>query len=108
MVSIPLPPHELHEVDPVMKYEEKVHLQEPHFLAGSLMMDEQTIQEALKALHGIHVLVSKIYWNMEETSSMEDMEKIQKAISNTKGNISSLLSDINYLLELVEMYHGVT
>ena len=45
---------------------------------------------------------------MEETSFIEDMEKIQKAISNTKGNILSFLSDRDYLLELVEMYRGMT
>ena len=45
---------------------------------------------------------------MEEKSSMEDMEKIQKSISNTKGNILSFHSDRDYLLELIEMYHGMT
>ena len=36
------------------------------------------------------------------------MDKIQKAISNTKCNILSFLSDKYYLGELFEMYHGVT
>ena len=68
-------------------------------------MDEQKIQEALKILHGKHALVSRICWIMEETYSMEDMEKIQKAISNTKCNILSFLFDRSYLIGLVEMLH---
>ena len=38
---------------------------------------------------------------------MEDKEKIQKAISDTKSNILSLLSDRYNLLDLVEMFHEV-
>ena len=36
------------------------------------------------------------------------MEKIHKAIPNTKGNILSLIYNRDYLLDLVDMYHGVT
>ena len=50
-------------------------------------MDENKIQEALNTLHGTHALVLKICWSMEEKYSMDDVEKIQKAISNIKGNI---------------------
>ena len=39
---------------------------------------------------------------------MEDMKKIQKAISNIKGNILNLLSDRDYSIELVGLYHGLT
>ena len=59
----------LHEIDPVMENEEDEHLQEPHFLVGSLNMDEQKIQEALKILHDTHDLVSKMCW---EASLRED------------------------------------
>ena len=38
---------------------------------------------------------------------MEEMEKIHKAIPNTKGNILSLIYNRDYLLDLVDMYHGV-
>ena len=44
----------------MMEDEEEVHMQEPHFLAVSLKMDEKNIQEALETLHGTHALVSKI------------------------------------------------
>ena len=71
-------------------------------------MDEKNIQEALKTLHATHNSVLKICWIMEEKYSMEDIENIQKAISNTKGNILNFLSDRDYLIELVGFYHGLT
>ena len=41
-----------HEVGPSKKEEEEeVHLQEPHFIEGSLNMNENNIQEALIILH---------------------------------------------------------
>ena len=51
-------PLELQEVDHIKKKEEEeVPQQEPIFLEGSLRMDENQIQEALKTLHGTHSLV---------------------------------------------------
>ena len=96
----------LHEIDPEMENEEEEHLQEPHLLAGSLKMDEQKIQEALKILHDTHASVSKMCWEaalMEDQSSFEAMENIQKAMSTIKGNFSQLLSDKNDMFELVEL-----
>ena len=95
----------LHEIDPVMENEEEEHLQEPHLLAGSLKMDEQKIQEAL-IIHDTHASVSKMCWKsslMEDQSSFEAMENIQKAMSTIKGNFSQLLSDKNDMFELVEL-----
>ena len=89
-----------------MEKEEKEHLQEPHMLAGSLKMDEQKIQEALKILHDTHASVSKIFLEdalMEDQSSFEAMENIQKALSTIKGNFSYLFSDKNDMFELVEL-----
>ena len=102
-------PLELQEVDQIKKKEEEeVPQQEPIFLEGSLSMDENKIQEALNILHGTHDLVSKKFWSMEEKYSMEDIEKIQKAISNIKGNFFNVLSNRDYLIELVHLYHGLT
>ena len=89
-----------------MEKEEKEHLQEPHMLAGSLKMDEQKIQEALKILHDIHGLVSNMCWEadlMEDQSSFEAMPNIQKAMFTIKGNFSQLLLDRNDMLDLVEL-----
>ena len=45
-------PLELHEVGPSKKEEdEEVHLQKPHYLKGSLNMNEKKIQEDLRILH---------------------------------------------------------
>ena len=96
----------MHEIDPMMENEEEEHLQEPHILAGSLKMDEHKIQEALKILHDTHASVSKMCWEaalMEDQSSFEAMENIQKAMSTIKGNFSQLLSDKNDMFELVEL-----
>ena len=39
---------------------------------------------------------------------MEDIDKIQKAIFDIKGNLLNLLFDRDYLIELVGLYHGLT
>ena len=74
-------PLELHEVGPCKKEEdEEVHLQEPHFLEGSLNMNEKKIQEALSILHDTQALVSNSCWratSLEEPSFLEDIKKIQ-------------------------------
>ena len=38
---------------------------------------------------------------------MEVIEKIQKEISNIKWNLLNFLSDRDYLIELVGLYHGL-
>ena len=77
-------PLELHEVGPSKKEEdEEVHLQEPHFLEGSLKMNEKKIQEALSILHDTQALVSNYCWratSLEDASFLEDIEKIQRAM----------------------------
>ena len=71
-------------------------------------MDEKKNQEALNTLHGTHALALKICWSMDEKYSMEDIEKIHKEISDIKGNILNFLSDRDYLIEIVGLYHGLT
>ena len=99
-------PPEFHEVDPREREEEEVHLPELHFLAGSLKMSECKIKEVLHTLHGTHTLMPNICWKLEEKTSMEDMEKFQKAMTSIKGNFIHLLSNRDSLLELVEFLHG--
>ena len=56
-------PLELHEVGPSKKEEYgEVHLQEPHFVEGSLKMNEKKIQESLSILHDTQALASNSYW----------------------------------------------
>ena len=102
-------PLELHEVGPSKKEEdEEVHLQEPHFLEGSLKMNEKKIQESLRILHDTKALVSNSCWkisSLEDPSFLEDMEKIQRAMCNNEGNFMSLIFDRNNLVEINEFLH---
>ena len=71
-------------------------MQEPHFLEGSLNMNENKIQEALIILHDTQALVSNSCWratSLEEPSFLEDMEKIQREMCKIKGNFMSFLFD---------------
>ena len=100
-------PLELHEVGPSKKEEdEEVHLQEPHFLEGSLNMNENNIQESLIILHDTQALVSNYCWrstSLEETSFLEYMEKIQRAMCHIKGNFMSFIFYRNHLFEFNEL-----
>ena len=42
---------------------------------------------------------------MEETSFLEDMENIQRAMCNIKGNFMSLIFDRKNVIELIEWLH---
>ena len=78
-------------------------MQEPHFLEGSLNMNEKNIQESLSILNDTQALVSNYCWratSLEETSFLEDMEKIQRAMCQIKGNFMYLIFDRNHLFEL--------
>ena len=70
-------------------------------------MVEKKIQETLNNLHGTHDFVSKKFWNMEDKYSMEDIEKIQRGISNIKCSFLKFLYDRCYLINLVGLYHGI-
>ena len=80
-------------------------MQEPNFIEGSLNMNENKIQESLRILRDTQALLSNSCWrttSLEETSFLEDMEKIQIAMCNIKGNFMSFIFDINHLVELNE------
>ena len=90
-------PLEIYEVGLSKQEEdEEVQLQEPHFLEGSLNMNENRIQEPLRLLQDTQALVSNSCWratSLEETSFLEYMENIQRAMCNIKDNFMSLLFD---------------
>ena len=98
-------PLELHEVGLSKKEEdEEVHLKEPHFLKGSLNMNENKIQEALSILHDTQSLVSNSCWrstSLEVPSFPEDREKIQRAMCNIKGNFMYLLFNRKNVIKLI-------
>ena len=71
-------------------------------------MSERDIQESLKILHDTQELVSNSYWratSLEEPSFLEDMEKIQRAMFNIKGNFMSFIFDRKNVIELSEWLH---
>ena len=102
-------PLELHEVGPSKKEEhEEVHLQEPHFLEGSLKMNENKIQYSLRILHDTKPLIKNSCWkisSLEDPSFLEDMEKIQRAMCHIKGNFMILFFDRNHLFQLNKLLH---
>ena len=71
-------------------------------------MNKNNIQEALSILHDTQALVSNSCWrdtSLEEPSFLEDMEKIQIAMCNIKGNFMYLIFDIKNFIELSEWLH---
>ena len=102
-------PLELEGVDQIQnEEEEEVHSHEPSFIEGSLKMSEMNIQYSLSILHDTQALVSNSCWrdiSLEETSILEDMEKIQRAMCHIKGNFMSLIFDRKNVIELSEWLH---
>ena len=86
-------------------------MKEPHFLEGSLKMNENKIQEALSILHDTQALVSDSCWratSLEEPSFLEDMEKIQREMCNIKGNFMFFILIEKISLSLVNGYMNHT
>ena len=78
-------------------------MKEPHFLEGSLNMNEKNIQESLSILHDTRALVSNSCLrttSLEETSFLEDMEKIQREMCHIKGNFMSFIFYRNHFFDL--------
>ena len=71
-------------------------------------MNENKIQEALSILHDTQALVSNSCWratSLEDPSFLEDMEKIQRAMCNIKGNFMSLIFDRKNVIALSRWLH---
>ena len=73
-----------------------------------LNMNEMKIQEALSIFHDTQPLVSNSCWratSLKEPSFLEDMEKIQRAMCNIKGNFMYFIFDRKNVIELSECLH---
>ena len=72
-------------------------------------MSEMNLHEALRILHvDTKSLVSNSYWkvsSLEEPSFLEDMEKIQRAMCNIKGNLMYFLFDRKNVIKISEWLH---
>ena len=97
------------KVGPSKKEEyEEVNLQEPHFLEGSLKMNENKIQESLSIVHDTQSLVSNSCWratSLEDPSFLKYMEKIQREMCNIKGNFMCFIYDRKNVIDLSEWLH---
>ena len=71
-------------------------------------MSEMDIKEALRILYDTQALVSNScckFSSLEDPSFLEDMEKIQRAMCNIKGNFMSSFFYRNKVIELSELLH---
>ena len=72
-------------------------------------MDENKIKKDLHLLQDTHSSMAHQCWiasSLEDQSSLESREEIQKALSTYQGDFLQLLSDGDDLFELVEVLHG--
>ena len=72
-------------------------------------MDENNIQVALHLLHDTHALVSQQCWlvaSLEDQSSLESKEEMQKALSTIQGEFLKLFSDRDDLIKVADVLHG--
>ena len=71
-------------------------------------MNENKIQEALRIIHDTQALVSNSCWratSLEDPSFLQDMENLQRAMCNIKGNFMYLLCDRKNVIDLREWLH---
>ena len=101
-------PLELQEVDQIkQKEEEEVWYHGPYFIECYLNMIERYIKVSLSILNDTQALVSNSCWkvsSLEDPSFLEDMEKIQRAMCNIKGNFMYFFYR-NNVIELSEWLH---
>ena len=65
-------------------------------------MDEKNIQKDLHLLQDMHSLVAQQCWivaSLEDQSSLESKEEMQKALSTIQGEFLKLLFDRDYLID---------
>ena len=83
--------------------------QEIHSFSRPSNMDENKIQESLHLLHDTHASVSHQCWitaSLEDQSSLESKEEMQKALSTIQGEFLKLLYDRDDLIEVDDVLHG--
>ena len=71
-------------------------------------MNKNKIQYPLRILHDTQALAPNSCWRatfLEEPAFLEDMEKIQRAMCNIKGNFMYLLFDSKNGIEIIEWLH---
>ena len=69
-------------------------------------MDEKNIQEDLHLIHDTHALVSHQCWitaSLDDQSSLEAKEEIQKALSTIQGDFLQFISNRDYFFELADI-----
>ena len=74
-------------------------------------MDEKKIQEALHLIRDTHASVSHQCWiaaSLEDQSSLESKEEMQKALSTIQGEFLKLIYDRDDLIEVSDVLHGAS
>ena len=85
--------------------------QEPHSFPWPLKMDEKNIQKALHLLQDTHSSVAHQCWivaSLEDQSSLESKQEMQKALFTIQGEFLQLISNRDDLIELADMLHGAS
>ena len=85
--------------------------QEPHSFPWPLKMDENNIQKALHIFQDTHSSVAHQCWiaaSLEDQSSLESKEEMQKALSTIQGEFLKLLSDRDDFIEVSDVLHGAS
>jgi hypothetical protein len=87
--------------------------QESHHLAGQLRVSEDMIMAATRRFDDIDALVVDHCWrasvahdSADEGFSMDDLHTLREIVSMMRTDYQQLLTDMDYLLGVGEMYHG--
>ena len=74
-------------------------------------MDEKNIQNDLHLLQDTHSSVAHQCWivaSLEDQSSLESKEEMQKALSTIQGEFSKLFSNRYDLIDVADVLHGAS
>ena len=72
-------------------------------------MDENKIQKSLHLLQYTHSSVAHQCWivaSLEDQSSLESKQEIQKVLSTLQGELLQLISNRDDFIELYYLFHG--
>jgi hypothetical protein len=88
------------------------HDQGSHHLVAQLRVTETMIREATRHIDDMHAVMADYYWRASVAQgssdggfSMDDFHTLQERVSMMRTDYQQLLTDMDYLLRVGEMYH---